>query len=287
MTDLFRRLLKQRGLDGSFLTPKYSELFDPYLMHGVKEAVERIKLAREREEEIVIFGDYDADGVTSSTVLREGLRYFGIADEKITVMLPNRFKDGFGLKLASVSKIMDAGANLVITVDNGSAAVDVVKALKEQGVDTIITDHHEITEIAPEAVAVINPKREDENEGQGMAGVGVAFTVARALNMEKNREEGGEFCCDGQEKWLLDLVAIGTICDVMPMRGPNRILTYYGMKVLSKTKRLGVRELMKVAGANPGELNSQTIGFQLGPRINVAGPLPTRFPTWRALTRRS
>ena len=263
MTDLFAKLLRERGLDERFLYPKYEELFDPFRLKGVKKAVARIEEARIGDEKIIIYGDYDADGVTSSTLLRDALKYFGC--EKVEVLLPNRFIDGYGMNMPAVEKIVKRGAKLVITVDCGSGSEEVIAELKKRGIDTIVTDHHEIPEVPKSAVAVINPKRGDK-VGQRMAGVGVAFSLARALNMQKN---GGK--CDGQEKWMLDLVLIGTICDSMELREENRILSYYGMKVLAKTRRPGIKELARVASVDLDRLNTHAIGFQLGPRINAAG----------------
>ena len=266
MTKIFEQLLKQRGLDESFLYPNYDELFDPFLLKDMRQAVDRICLARDKDEKVLIYGDYDADGVTASTVLKTALLDFGV--KKIEVVLPDRFVDGFGLKESAMPKILASKATLVITVDNGSMANGVAGELKAQGVDVIITDHHEIPAIPDKAVAVINPNRADEKYGKGLAGVGVAFCLARALNMEKN---GGK--CDGQEKWLLDLVTLGTICDLMPLRDANRILTYWGMTVLKKTRRSGLKELTKIAKIKLENANSQTVGFQIGPRINAAGRL--------------
>lgn len=263
MTGLFQRLLRQRGLDDSFLYPRYEDLFAPEKLKGVKEAVERVRIARENGEKIIIYGDYDADGVTSSTLLRDALKYYGC--KKVEIILPNRFTDGYGLNPPAIEKITARGAKLVITVDCGSGSEDVIAALKERGVDTIVTDHHEIPEVPKSAVAVINPKQGDK-VGVRMAGVGVAFALARALNMDMNDGK-----CDGQEKWLLDLVVIGTICDSMELREENRILSYYGMKVLAKTRRAGIKELARAASVDLGRLNTHAIGFQLGPRINAAG----------------
>ncbi len=263
MTKIFKQLLAARGLDESFLRPKYEDLFDPFELEGMKAAVARIEQARAMSEKIVIYGDYDADGVSSSTLLGDALKYFGC--RRVEVILPNRFIDGYGLNLPAVEKIAKREANLVITVDCGSGSEETIAALLARGIETIVTDHHEISQVPKSAVAVINPKRGDE-VGRRMAGVGVAFSLARALNMRKN---GGK--CDGQEKWLLDLVVIGTICDAMELRGENRILSYYGMKVLAKTRRAGIRELARVASVDLDKLNTHAIGFQLGPRINAAG----------------
>ena len=263
MTSLFQRLLRQRGLDDRFLYPRYDDLFAPESSKGVREAVKRLREARENDEKIIIYGDYDADGVTSSTLMRDALKYYGC--KKIEIILPNRFTDGYGLNPPAIDKIVARGAKLVVTVDCGSSSEEVIAALKERGIDTIVTDHHEIPEVPKSAVAVINPKQGDK-VGARMAGVGVAFTLARALNKDKN---GG--ICDGQEKWLLDLVVIGTICDSMELREENRILSYYGMKVLAKTRRAGIKELARAASVDLGRLNTHAIGFQLGPRINAAG----------------
>lgn len=264
MTRIFEQLLAQRGLGDDFLHPRYDNLFDPFLMLGVREAVERIEQARQRGEKIIIYGDYDADGVTSSTVCIDALKYYGCDD--VEIMLPNRFKDGYGLNEPAIEEIVDRGAKLVVTVDCGSGSGEVIRKLCEKGIETIVTDHHEIASMPTEAVAVINPKRDGEKYGTNMAGVGVAFTLARALNMKKN---GGG--CDGREKWLLDMVAIGTVCDSMVLRNENRIMVYYGMIVLGKTRRRGIRELAKLASCDLDAIDTHAIGFQLGPRINAAG----------------
>lgn len=264
MTRILDEILAKRGLDKSFLTPKYEDLFDPFLMLGMKEAVARIEAARNKGEKIIIYGDYDADGVTASAVCYEALKSFGC--EEIEIMLPNRFRDGYGLNPPIVPVILEKGAKLVVTVDCGSGSEEAIAQLKKAGVDTVVTDHHEIPKIPKSAVAVVNPHRRGEKYGQNMAGVGVAFTLARALNRQKN---GGKY--DGQEKWLLDLVLLGTICDSMLLRDENRIMSYYGMVVLGKTRRRGLQELAKVAKVDLSKLSTHAIGFQLGPRINAAG----------------
>ena len=264
MTRIFEQLLADRGLDKSFLRPKYEELFDPFLMQGAEKAVDRIEQARDRSEKIVVYGDYDVDGVTSSAVCKAALEYFGCRE--VEIMLPNRFTDGYGLNELAIEEIVRRCAKLVITVDCGSGSSEVIAKLREQKIDTIVADHHEIPKVPEKAVAVINPKRRGEKYGLNMAGVGVAFTLARALNMRKN---GGK--CDGQEKWLLDMVALGTVCDSMALREENRIMVYYGMIVLAKTRRKGLQELAKVSKCKLEQINTRAIGFQLGPRINASG----------------
>ncbi len=268
MTRLFKQLLADRGLDESFLHPKYEELFDPFLMLGMSKAVDRIEKAKANNEKIIIYGDYDADGVTASTVCQNALTSFGC--EGVEIMLPNRFTDGYGLNEPAIAEIERRGASLVITVDCGSGSGEVIAKLHERGIDTVVTDHHEIPKLPEKAIAVVNPKRRGEKYGLNMAGVGVAFTLARALNMRKN---GGK--CDGQEKWLLDMVALGTVCDSMVLREENRIMVYYGMIVLGKTRRKGLQELAKRAKCRLEEITTHGIGFQLGPRINAAGRMKT------------
>lgn len=274
MSEIFRQLVKKRGFSEEYLHPKYEDLAEPWLLPDMKRAVERIEQAVQKREKIIVYGDYDADGITASTLMNDALKIAGV--KEIETMLPDRFKDGYGLNKKVVQKARETGAKLVITVDCGSANWEVVEELENAGVDVIITDHHECPEKLPKAVAVVNPKRRDvaqvvpEFEAhldelmrlRDLAGVGVAFEVARAM-----MEEG--MIPKGQEKWMLDLVLIGTICDSMKMSRENRIFCYYGMKVLAKTRRVGLKELIKVA--RMGRLNSDAIGFQIGPRINAAG----------------
>lgn len=274
MSKLFQQLVERRGFSEGYLHPRYEGLADPFLIPDTKRAVERIKEAVERGEKIIVYGDYDADGVTASTVMNDALSLAGA--KSVETMLPDRFKDGYGLNKKVVQKAQETGAKLVITVDCGSANGEVVDELGEAGVDVIITDHHECPEELPKAVAVVNPKRRDVAKVvpdfethldelmrlRDLAGVGVAFNVARAMMREGMIPEG-------QEKWMLDLVLIGTICDSMKMSEENRILCFYGTKVLARTRRAGLRELLRVSKTN--KLNADAIGFQLGPRINAAG----------------
>ena len=261
MNKLFKRLLEKRGIYGDFLLPEYEKMANPMILTGMKEAVERIKLAVKKQEKVLIYGDYDVDGVTASVVMYDALKLAGAKD--IEVMLPNRFEDGYGMSEKVIKKAKEGDFSLVVTVDCGSANFEIIDKLAEIGVDTIVTDHHECGNELPSAVAVVNPKRE-ENRGEfgDLAGVGVAFMVAKALVLEGAIK-------DGQEKWLLDLVIIGTICDSMTMSLENRRLAYWGMKVIEKTRRKGLKELMNVAGVK--KINSDAIGFQIGPRLNAAG----------------
>lgn len=290
MSKLFDELVRKRGFSEEYLKPKYEQLASSFLLPDMKAAVERIKLARERGEKVIIYGDYDADGVTASAVMEEALELAGFKD--VEVMLPDRFSDGYGMSKKVVQEAEKIGAKLVITVDCGSGNKDIVEELKEKGIETIVTDHHECPAELPEAVAVVNPKRKDAYKQvkdfeeraeelillRDLAGVGVAFMVAKALS-----EEG--MIPAGQEKWLLDLVLIGTICDSMPMTLENRILCFYGVKVLKKTRRVGLKELMRVSETS--NLTAETIGFQLGPRINAAGRMKSAEIAFKMLTAKS
>ena len=290
MSRLFDELVRKRGFSEKFLNPKYEDLPNPWLLPDAREAIKRIKKAIKNKEKIIIYGDYDADGVTASTVMGEALKLAGA--EEIETMLPDRFKDGYGMSEKVVERAKEVGAKLVITVDCGSGNKEIVRELNENGVETIVTDHHECTAELPEAVAVVNPKRRDIQSKikdfdkhvdvlmdlRELAGVGVAFMLTRGM-VEEGMIDGG------QEKWLLDLVLIGTICDSMRMNVVNRILCFYGMKVLRRTRRVGLKELMKAARTT--KINAETIGFQIGPRLNAAGRMANAEIALRLLQTKS
>lgn len=268
MNKIFTQLIKKRGLTPDFLEPKYENLTDPLELPDIEKAVARIKAALENSEKILIYGDYDVDGVTASTVMEQTLKFAGVKPENINIMLPDRFADGYGMSPRLITRAKDTNTTLVITVDCGSRNHAIVEELNTLKIDSIITDHHETEDTLPDAIAILNPKRRDApcEKLNNLAGVGVAFKLAEALvkaGLIKN----------GLEKWLLDLVLIGTICDSMTLTGENRILCYFGMKVLAKTRRPGLLEICKIAKVK--EINSETIGFGIGPRLNAAGRLKT------------
>ena len=304
--DLFDRILQSRGLSdpGSrdeFLRPSYEDFkHDPFLLPDMNNAVERLVAARENQDKITIYGDYDIDGLTASTVLIDAFESFGF--EKVDIYIPNRFVEGYGLTIEAVEKIAATGAQLIVTVDCGSLSEKEIIRAKELGVDVIVTDHHNVAPVQPPAVAVINPKRllqdypdaydgytlrkqfkvQDVADREGrtvpdsglypfldLAGVGVAFKLVQAL---QTRLEG---LPTGQEKWLLDLVALGTVCDVVTLVDENRANVYWGLKVMAKTRRPGLRALMAVAGVEPEKVSARSLGFGLGPRMNAAGRLET------------
>jgi len=244
-----------------------TDIHDPFLFSDMEKAIERIAEAREKKEKVAIFGDYDADGVTSSALMHEALFEIGFRD--IDVYIPDRQAEGYGMNGPALEYLRKRGINLIITVDCGIANAEEVAMAKEAGMDVIITDHHQVPKKLPEAAAIINP----HIAGCGypfsdLAGVGVAFKFAQAMFMrfEKSKVES--------LKWLLDLVAIGTIADCVPLVGENRVLAKYGMIVLSKTKRTGLLEMFKVGRIMIDEMNipdAQKVAFQIAPRINAAG----------------
>ncbi len=269
---LFEQLLSARGLEGDkaveFLSPRYEAKHDPFLLPDMQVAVERLVKARERQDRITIYGDYDIDGLTATTVLLEAFEAFGF--RHVDAFIPNRFVEGYGLTTDAVEKIAESGAQLIVTVDCGSLSEKEIIRANELGVDIIVTDHHNVSSVQPPAVAVINPKRPDHSYPFiDLAGVGVAFKLVQAL---QTRLDGLPI---GQEKWLLDLVALGTVCDVVTLVDENRANVFWGLKVLAKTRRPGLRALMAVAAVEPEKVNARSLGFGLGPRMNAAGRLET------------
>lgn len=296
MNKIFEQLLQVRGVGKGFLNPKYEDLAPAEELPDIKKAVSELVLARDRQEKVLIYGDYDVDGVTATTILKETLEMMGFLE--VLTMLPDRFVDGYGMSKRLVERVKEEGIKFVVTVDCGSNNPEIITELALLGVKVIVTDHHELMGEAPkDAVAVVNPKRPEFRkkilarqaeiiEGKkvkdisGLAelsGAGVAFMLARAL------VSAGEIPA-GQEKWLLDLSMIGTICDAMKLVKDNRIICKYGMIVLKKTRRPGLLELMRVAGTKT--LNTDAIGFQIGPRLNAAGRMETAELALKLLTTR-
>ncbi|HEX3099950.1 MAG TPA: single-stranded-DNA-specific exonuclease RecJ [Patescibacteria group bacterium] len=283
LRSLVLQLLYNRGIDTLdrvewFLNPDYHNLYDPFLFTDMGIAVDRIWEAIENKEKILIYADYDADAVTANAVLQQTFRYLGAEVESY---IPDRFAEGYGLNMEAFEKIKEQGVNLVITVDCGTNSVAEAEFCAANEIDLIITDHHEITGATPESFALINPKNPIEvYPDDQITGVGVSYKLAKALLMqaEKVIEQKGIDPEDYQpewDKWLLDLVAIGTVADCHSLMGENRILVKFGLKVMQKTKWLGLRQLIENAGIDilKDTLDSQTIGFTIAPRINAAGRL--------------
>ncbi|NQU84046.1 MAG: single-stranded-DNA-specific exonuclease RecJ [Parcubacteria group bacterium] len=255
-----RKLKTQEEVD-EFLNPDYSQdIHDPFLLKDMKRAVDRIKKAIENKEKIVVYGDYDADGVCSSVILFEAIKRAGIEPD---VFLPHREIDGYGLNMKRVEEFAVEN-KLMITCDCGISNAKEVERANELGMDVIITDHHTVPENVPPAYAIIHPKHPREKyPWKDLAGAGVAFKLAQGLLPE---EENASFI-----KWLLDLVAVASIADIVPLLGETRTITKYGLLVLNKTRRLGFKKLMEVASLKPGLLDTHSVGFMIAPRINAAG----------------
>ncbi len=270
--NLFERILASRGLTRQerdvFLSPDYAKRHDPFLLPDMRAAVDRLKKAHKKQERIAIYGDYDIDGLTATTLLIDALASFGF--KHVTSFIPNRFVEGYGLTVDAIEKLAADGAQLIITVDCGSLSHKEIARANELGVDVIVTDHHNVADTPPPAIATINPKRSDHSYPFiDLPGVGVAFKLVQALQTELDGLP------DGQEKWLLDLVALGTVCDVVSLVDENRINVYWGLKVLQKGRRKGLKALMAVSRVESHMLNTRSLGFALGPRMNAAGRLET------------
>lgn len=253
----------------------------PFAMRGMQKAVGRIRQAIKRQESIVIYGDFDADGVTSTTLLVQALRKL---TAKVRPYIPHRVDEGYGLNVDALTKLAKQGVKLVITVDCGIRSVEEVEAGNLAGLDIIITDHHSIGPEIPNAYAVINPKLEPEDPMM-LAGVGVAYMLAQALFTaaqvnSRNNGTSDEFT----PEVLLDLVAIGTVADLMPLNKlENRTLVKRGLEVLNRARRPGIRALLDVIGVEMGNVTTQSIGFGLGPRINAAGRLDSAMIAYKLL----
>jgi single-stranded-DNA-specific exonuclease len=268
---LFDEILAARGLTDAhqdFLFPNYDKKHDPFLLPDMKQAVERLVIARKKQEHITIYGDYDIDGLTATTLLIDAFNSFGFTN--VDTFIPNRFVEGYGLTVDAVDHIVAGGTQLIVTVDCGSVSYKEVEHANELGIDVIVTDHHTMGDELPSAVAVVNPKRADHAYPFiDLAGVGVAFKLVQALQVTLDGLPAGA------EKWLLDLVALGTVCDVVTLLDENRTNVYWGLQVLAKTRRPGLKALMAVARVEAGKLDSRSLGFALGPRMNASGRLET------------
>ncbi|MFA6391934.1 MAG: single-stranded-DNA-specific exonuclease RecJ [Patescibacteria group bacterium] len=276
-----RNIVEQNDID-EFLNPEYKHnLHDPYLFKDMKKATKRIWQAIENKEKIVVHGDYDADGVCSSVVLYDTLKNLG-AD--VSVFLPHREREGYGMNVVTVQNFIDQGNNLIITTDCGITNHAEVELARKNGVDVIITDHHEAPVDLPRANAIINPNVKGETYPfKHLAGSGVAFKLASALITESLAKQ--EYTLpEGFEKWLLDMVAISTVTDIMPLLGENRVFVKYGLIVLEKTRRPGLKALIETIGNRKGKADTFTIGFQIGPRINAAGRMDHAILAFQLLT---
>lgn len=276
---LYNRGLTHPALIQAFLDGRYIEKSDPFLLVDMDKAVKRIQQAIAQEETVIVYGDFDADGVTSTVLLTEALRELGLSRENAQPYIPSRVDEGYGLNSEAIEKLKkEKGADLIISVDCGIRSVAEVEFANQLGVDMIITDHHSLGSKLPPATAVINPKRESDYPEKMLAGVGIAYKLVQALCQTFEVE-------NFDETDLLDLVAIGTVADLAPLLGENRKLVSEGLKKLNENKRIGIQELSKLSRLN-GNLTAESIGFGLGPRINAAGRLAHAYSAARLLATR-
>lgn len=243
-----------------FLAPTRKDFNDPFLFKDMDIAVDRIIKAIDNKENVIIYGDYDVDGITSTTVLKKFLEERGLI---VDTYIPNRLDEGYGLNKDAIDTIKNKKKTLIITVDCGISAINEIEYANSLGIETIVTDHHEAGEELPNAIAVIDAKRKDNTYPfRGLAGVGVVFKVIQAISIKLNLEEK-EFL-----KYL-DLVCVGTISDIVPLEKENRVIAKLGLKLLEVTKNLGLKELLKTIGYR--KIDSNTISFGIAPRINACG----------------
>ncbi len=268
--EILQQLLYNRGIhsqeDAEIYINKQGSIHDPFLLMGMEKAIARILQALEKQEFIAVYGDYDVDGVTATALLVQALQAM---DARVRGFIPNRFEEGYGLSKEPLQKLFDEGVDLLITVDCGIRSWPEVDFWNGLGKDLIITDHHEPREKVPEALAVICPKQEgDLYPEKNLAGVGLAFKLCEALYKKQppaiKRVED-----------FYDLVAVGTVADIVPLTGENRTLVKAGLNELHFGKRLGLRSLANVAGISIEKLNAHDIGFGIGPRLNASGRLET------------
>lgn len=275
---MYNRGLVESAQIQAFLDGHYLASTDPFLLTDMDKAVARIAQAVAAEEQIVVYGDFDADGVTSTVLLTEALRGLGVVHRLVRPYIPDRVDEGYGLNFEAMTKIREEfGATLAITVDCGIRSVAEVAHAQSIGLDMIVTDHHSLGPELPPATAVINPKRPESQYPETMlAGVGIAYKLAEALHSELPSVSGFEL------RNLLDLVAIGTVADLAPLLGENRKLVQEGLVMLNELRRPGLEALAKEARIT-GTMSAETIGFGLGPRINAAGRLDHAYTAAKLL----
>lgn len=296
---LYNRGLRTQAAIDAFLSPDYqSGVHDPFLFRDMEKAVTRIWQAIDAKEKIVIFGDYDADGITGSVVGSSVFSALKLSEgEDFEVYLPDRETEGYGLNIEAINYLALRGTKVIITADNGITALLPVEHANACGIDVIITDHHSIPKILPKAYAVLNPRLPEETYPcKLLCGAGTLFKLMQGVlaRYEERNTECPQNFREITEKWLLDIVAIGTVADMVPLLEENRIFVKYGLLVLNKTRRLGLQKLVeKCNGTNralsapkekkPRRLDTHSIGFQIAPRINAAGRMDHSSLAYRLL----
>ncbi len=272
--ELIQQLLFNRGIHTKeeaeyFLSPNFDTgLHDPFLLTDMEKAAKRILTAIKKDEHIVIYSDYDCDGIPGGVLLHDFFTDIGFTN--FENYIPHRHVEGYGFNKNAVEKLVQKSTKLIITVDCGITDHEAVEEAKAEGVDVIVTDHHEVGEKGvPDAYAVVNPKRDDAYPFKGLCGTAVAYKLVEAV-LKLGREDETIDLKAGKEKWLLDLVGIATIADMVPLTGENRVFAHYGLYVLRKSQRPGIGHLLRKAGGNQRYLTEDDIGFTIAPRINAA-----------------
>ena len=282
VSPVLAQLLYNRGFEDPQGAARFlfeSDLHDdPFEMSDMRVAVARIVAAIDASEQIAVYGDFDADGVTATVLLAQVLSALGA---KVRPYIPNRAEEGYGLNTPALQSLAAQGVAVVITVDCGIRSLAEVEAGNRAGLDIIVTDHHSLGTELPLALAVINPKRDECAARRDLAGVGVAFMLAWALLLEYWRSDPASYPADLRQSDLLDLVALGTVADVVPLNSAlNRRLVHHGLKTINESRRPGIAALAHIAGLRPGEISASDIGFGLGPRLNAAGRLESAMTAY-------
>ena len=275
---LFYRGIKSRDDAREFLNPNYdSHVHDPFLLKNMNKAVKRILSAIKENQKIIIYSDYDCDGIPGAVVLHDFFKKIGY--ENAENFIPHRHDDGYGFHISAIEEFAKSGVDLIITVDCGITAVDSVEHANKLGIDVIITDHHLVGDKLPDAYAVIDPKQDDDKyPDKNISGAGVAFKLVQALIQK------GDFDIkEGWEKWLLDMVGLATVADMVPLIGENRSFAHYGLKVLRKSPRIGLMKLCRKIKVNQSEITEDDIGFMLAPRINAASRMDLPYDAFKLL----
>ncbi len=279
VSDLVSSLLAKRGIGeteiDAFLNPDYeTHVHDPFLFRDMRMAVDRLFQAMEKNERIAVYADFDCDGIPGASVLADFFKKISYAN--VETYIPHRYREGYGFHIAAIDTLKSHGVSVIITVDVGTVAYDAIVHAKTLGIDVIVTDHHEIPQkdgvlVEPEAFALINPKIEPY-PFKNLCGAGVAYKLVQAMLIEGKKRRLKNFTSipDGWEKWLLDLVAIATIADMVPLVGENRALTYWGLRVLRKSKRPGIDAFVTRLRLRKNDISEDDVSFSFAPRINAA-----------------